>query len=58
MCNKRLILVIIEAITVHCFGQRYGEALEVKLAGATLPEPLCDSTAVYDGTDSVYIFGG
>jgi hypothetical protein len=47
------------AILMHCFiGDSYGQDLEAKLADARLPTGLYYSTAVYDGIDSVYIFGG
>jgi hypothetical protein len=49
----------IAAILVHCIiGDSYGQDLVAKLANATLPSGLYYSTAVYDGSDSVYIFGG
>jgi hypothetical protein len=35
-----------------------GQGLEAKLAGAQLPNTLYGSSSVYDGADSVYIFGG
>jgi hypothetical protein len=53
-----LTFVIAVALLVHCFVSTYGQGLEAKLAGAKLPTPLELSTAVYDGTDNVYIFGG
>jgi hypothetical protein len=55
---NRQILVIAVAALVQCFGRNYGQELEAKLAGANLPRTLYLSTAVYDGADSVYIFGG
>jgi hypothetical protein len=51
-------LFYVIAALVHCFGQTYGEGLEAKLAGAKLPRILCQSKGVYDGIDSVFIFGG
>jgi hypothetical protein len=35
-----------------------GQGFEAKLAGARLPYPLYESSAVYDGVDNVYLFGG
>jgi hypothetical protein len=58
MYNLRLILFIGAAALVHSFGESSGEGLEAKLAVAKLPATLDSSTAVYDGDDSVYIFGG
>jgi hypothetical protein len=34
------------------------QGLEAKLARTSLPNPLLYSSAVYDGVDNVYIFGG
>jgi hypothetical protein len=58
MNRKTVIFVIIAATLVHSFGQSYGEELETKLAGAKLPSAMYVTTAIYDGSDSVYIFGG
>jgi hypothetical protein len=60
MYSGRLNFVIAFAALVHSLGQSNGEGLEAKVAGAKLPRTLgLDvSTAVYDGNDSVYIFGG
>jgi hypothetical protein len=58
MYTERPLFVIAVATLVHCFRQSNGKELEAKLAGAKVPSPLSYSTAVYDGTDSVYIFGG
>jgi hypothetical protein len=58
MYRERSILVIVVVSLVHCFGQIYGKEPEAKVARAKLPKTLTESTAVYDGMDSVYIFGG
>jgi hypothetical protein len=58
MFKQRLTFVIGVAVLVHCLSPTYGQRLEAKLAGAKLPKTLYLSTAVYDGTDNVYIFGG
>jgi hypothetical protein len=58
MYRGRLILVIAVVAVVHCFEESNGEGLEAQLASAKLPMTLGYSTAVYDGNDSVYIFGG
>jgi hypothetical protein len=56
--QRHLTFVIAVAVLVNCFAPTYVQGLEAKLAGAKLPAPLYYSTAVYDGTDNVYIFGG
>jgi hypothetical protein len=58
MYRQRLTFVIAVAVLVHCFAATYGQGLEANLVGAKLPTPMFLSTAVYDGTDNVYIFGG
>jgi hypothetical protein len=58
MYRARLIFVIAVVSVVHCFGEANGEGLEAKMAGAKLPAGLSASTLVYDGNDSVYMFGG
>jgi hypothetical protein len=58
MYSGRLIFVLAVAVLVQCLGESNGESLEAKLAGAKLPTALANSAAVYDGNDSVYIFGG
>jgi hypothetical protein len=58
MYSGRLSFVIAVVALVHIFGAINGEALEAKVADAKLPTALYASTAVYDGNDSVYIFGG
>jgi hypothetical protein len=58
MCRGRLTFVIAVVVLVHCLVQSNGEGLEAKLAVSKLPEALYLSTAVYDGNDSVFIFGG
>jgi hypothetical protein len=59
MCRQRLTFIVIALATlVHCFDGTYGQELEAKLAGAKLLTTLYGSTAVYDGNDGVYIFGG
>jgi hypothetical protein len=59
MAKERLFFVIAVAfIFAHCFGESYGQGLEAKVAGEKLPTPLFCHSAVYDGDDFVYIFGG
>jgi hypothetical protein len=58
MYRNSLIFLIVVVALVHCFGRIYGKELEAKVAQAELPAGLSESTAVYDGIDSVYIFGG
>jgi hypothetical protein len=58
MNREILFLLIAVVIILHFFGQSYGQVLEAKLAGAKLPTDLFYSTSVYDGIDSVFIFGG
>jgi hypothetical protein len=57
MCKERLIFVTAVAALVNCFGHSHGE-LEAKLASGKLPIALVHITPVYDGNDSVYLFGG
>jgi hypothetical protein len=52
MYKERFIFVMTVAALVNCFGHSHGE-LEAKL-----PITLVHITPVYDGTDSVYLFGG
>jgi hypothetical protein len=56
--QRHLTFVIALAALVQCFTATDGQGLEATLAGAKLPTPLYLSTAVYDGTDNVYILGG
>jgi uncharacterized membrane protein YqhA len=52
------VIVLVLAVltwTTETAGQ---EGLEAKLAGAKLPTTLYRCSAVYDGIDNVYIFGG
>jgi hypothetical protein len=59
MNREKLTSFIAVVALLHSFGQSYGlEVLEAKYAGAKLPTDLYYSTSVYDGIDSVYIFGG
>jgi hypothetical protein len=52
------IIVLIFA-ALNCSTEAEGQqGLEAKLAGARLPTTLIESSAVYDGVDNVYIFGG
>jgi hypothetical protein len=56
--ERQLLCIRSVLILVHCLGVSYGEGLEAKVAGAKLPTSLYYHSAVYDGKDSVYIFGG
>jgi hypothetical protein len=60
MARERHNYVIVVAVTIlqFCFKESNGKGLEAKLAGGKLPTALYYSTAVYDGNDSVYLFGG
>jgi hypothetical protein len=59
MTKKREIFVIaIAVLLAHGCSESHGQGLEAKVAGAKLPTPLYRHSAVYDGNDSVYIFGG
>jgi hypothetical protein len=58
MKTEKLIFFIAVVVLLQSFGKSSGQVLEAKLAGAKLPTPLYLSTSVYDGIDSVYIFGG
>jgi hypothetical protein len=52
-----LLIAVVTLITISV-GETHGQVLESVLVGAKLPTALYLSTAVYDGNDSVYIFGG
>jgi hypothetical protein len=56
MNRETRLFIIAFSASVHCCGQSYG--LEAKLADTKLHRGTADSSAVYDGIDSVYIFGG
>jgi hypothetical protein len=58
MYGERLIITFRLAVAVATMSGCYGEELELKIAGGTLPSALYYSSAVYDGRDSVFIFGG
>jgi hypothetical protein len=58
MYGIRLIKTFGLAVVVATITGCYGEGLELKIAGGTLPSALYYSSAVYDGRDSVFIFGG
>jgi hypothetical protein len=59
MAKERLFFVIsVTLILAHYFCESYGQGLEATVAGAKLPTPLFLHSAVYDGNDFVYIFGG
>jgi hypothetical protein len=56
--RTRSLIVLVVAIIINCSKIISGQGLEFKLAGARLPKTLRESSAVYDGVDHVYIFGG
>jgi hypothetical protein len=60
MKNHRGIVacVIYLTTTTNLWSTTTGQILEAKKAGAKLPIPLADASAVFDGEDSVFIFGG
>jgi hypothetical protein len=60
MARERQNHLILVAVTMLqcCFKESKGQGLEAKLAGGKLPTALYYSTAVYDGNDSVFLFGG
>jgi hypothetical protein len=51
-------VISIVLILANWLSESYGQGLEAKVAGAKLPRGLYYHSAVYDGNDSVYIFGG
>jgi hypothetical protein len=55
--NGWSLIILVLALTTVC-TEVSGQGLEAKLAGSQLPNTLYGSSAVYDGADSVYIFGG
>jgi hypothetical protein len=59
MSRKRAITIVLVLVVLNCSTETAGrQCLEAKLAGARLPAMLYYSSAVYDGIDNVYIFGG
>jgi hypothetical protein len=59
MSRKRAILIFFVLAVLNWSTETAGQdGLEAKLAGARLPTTLYRSSAVYDGVDNVYIFGG
>jgi hypothetical protein len=59
MSRKRAILIVFASAVLNCSSEVAGQyTLEAKLAGARLPNSVYYSSAVYDGADNVYIFGG
>jgi hypothetical protein len=59
MSRKRAILIVLVLAVLNCSTETAGQqGLEAKLAGTRLPTKLWGSSAVYDGIDNVYIFGG
>jgi hypothetical protein len=59
MSRKRAILIVLVMAVLTWATETAGQqGLEAKLAGARLPTSLSQSSAVYDGVDDVYIFGG
>jgi hypothetical protein len=60
MPGEPQIYVIVAAFTMLqcCFKESNGQGLEANLAGVKLSTGLIYSSAVYDGKDFVYVFGG
>jgi CBS domain containing-hemolysin-like protein len=59
MSSKLAILIVFVMAVLNWATETAGQqSLEAKLAGARLPTSLSQSSAVYDGVDDVYIFGG
>jgi hypothetical protein len=59
MSRKRAILMVfVMAVLNWATETARQQGLEAKPAGARLPTSLSQCSAVYDGVDSVYIFGG
>jgi hypothetical protein len=56
--EKQVFAIAVVLLLAQCFSESYGQGLEGIVAGAKLPTALWCSTAVYDGNDSVYLFGG
>jgi hypothetical protein len=56
--EEQVFAIAIALMLAQCFSESDGQGLEAKVAGAKLPTPLYRHSAVYDGNDSVYIFGG
>jgi hypothetical protein len=57
--RQRFLIAVALLMLASCISESYGQGgLEAKVAGARLPTPLYYHSIVYDGNDSVYIFGG
>jgi hypothetical protein len=58
MTRKGQLLIILVVALVNVTTEVSGQGLEANLARARLPDARVESSAVYDGVDSVYLFGG
>jgi hypothetical protein len=56
--KRAMLIVFVMAVLNWAIETAGQQGLEAKLAGARLPTSLSQSSAVYDGVDDVYIFGG
>jgi hypothetical protein len=56
--EKQVFALIVAFMLAQFFSESYGQGLEAIVASAKLPTALYSHAAVYDGDDSVYIFGG
>jgi hypothetical protein len=52
--SLKFLVVALVIVNTELSGQEF----EAKLAGTRLPNTLYVSSAVYDGVDNVYLFGG
>jgi hypothetical protein len=55
---KMFVFVMLVLTAIDMWGAARGQLLEAKKPRAKLPSPLRSASAVFDGEDSVYIFGG
>jgi hypothetical protein len=56
--KEQVFSIAVVLLLAQYFSESYGQGLEGIVAVAKLPTALWCSTAVYDGNDSVYLFGG
>jgi hypothetical protein len=51
--------IILSAVAIlYCCTESDGSELEATLCTAKLPNPVGHAATIYDGDDSIYVFGG
>jgi hypothetical protein len=57
--NRAIFAVVMLVLTITSFwSTSAGQTLQARKVGVSLPSPRASSSVVFDGKDSVYIFGG